>query len=166
MKRRDKWNPAAAVQDLESSLPIKLLQARELVMHRFRDHLREHGLTEQQWRVLRVLVERGPLEMMELSERSFLLPPSLSRTVPMLEEKGLVDREVVGNDRRRTRVSLTSQGRRLFGKVSSGSEAIYAAIGQQVGQRILDELFHALDAFILKFSPREWPLEAHKGARR
>ena len=103
MTPRERWSPAAALQDVEWSLAIKLLRARELVMQRFREHLREHGLTEQQWRVLRVLAERGPLQMLELSERSFLLPASLSRTAPMLEEKGLVDRETVGTDRRRTR---------------------------------------------------------------
>jgi hypothetical protein len=37
------------------SLPMALLKAREAVMVRFRPSLRAHGLTEQQWRVLRIM---------------------------------------------------------------------------------------------------------------
>ena len=37
------------------SLPMELLKAREAAMARFRPMLRGHGLTEQQWRCLRVL---------------------------------------------------------------------------------------------------------------
>ena len=43
----------------DRSLPIMLLRAREAVMKRFRPMLKAHGLSEQQWRVLRVLNETG-----------------------------------------------------------------------------------------------------------
>ena len=43
--------------DTRRSLPIALLRARETVMHRFRPLLASHDLTEQQWRVIRVLGE-------------------------------------------------------------------------------------------------------------
>ena len=41
----------------QRSLPMALLRARELLMERFRPMLSAHGVTEQQWRVLRVLHE-------------------------------------------------------------------------------------------------------------
>ena len=37
------------------SLPMQLMRAREAVMKRFRPHLTERGLTDQQWRVIRPL---------------------------------------------------------------------------------------------------------------
>ena len=46
---------ASHLRDFEQSLPMELLKAREAAMARFRPMLRSHGLTEQQWRVLRAL---------------------------------------------------------------------------------------------------------------
>ncbi len=152
-----KWNPAAALQDREWSLAIKLLRARELVMQRFRPHLRRHGMTEQQWRVLRVLAEAGALEMQELSGRCCLLLPSLSRTVPLLEKRGLVRREPVSTDQRRTRVSLAPEGRRLFAEVAAGSEPLYAGIGAQLGEQAVEDVFRALDTLILRLGQDERP---------
>ena len=44
------------------NLPMLLLRAREKMMERFRPLITSHGLTEQQWRVIRALNESGPLE--------------------------------------------------------------------------------------------------------
>ncbi|MFN8954252.1 MAG: homoprotocatechuate degradation operon regulator HpaR, partial [Burkholderiales bacterium] len=41
------------------NLPRLLLEAREAVMFHTRPSLREHGLSDQQWRVLRVLGEHA-----------------------------------------------------------------------------------------------------------
>lgn len=150
-----KWTPAAALRHTEWSLAIKLLRARELVMHRFRPHLRAHELTEQQWRVLRVLAETGALEMRELSARCCILPPSLSRTVPNLEERQLVERCSVSTDGRRTSVSLTPKGCDLFKAVAAGSEPLYAAMSAQLGPQAIEDLFRALDTLILKLDRGE-----------
>ena len=45
----------APMREFSRSLPMSLLRAREAVMRQFRPSLREHGLTEQQWRILRAL---------------------------------------------------------------------------------------------------------------
>ena len=74
------------------SLPMALLRAREAVMRRFRPGLRRHGVTEQQWRVLRALAHSGPMEVTELASATFLLPPSLSRILPDMETRALIRR--------------------------------------------------------------------------
>ena len=58
---------ATMPQRVRRALPIALLEAREAVMSRFRPMLATHDITEQQWRVLRVLAEAGPLEATELA---------------------------------------------------------------------------------------------------
>jgi homoprotocatechuate degradation regulator HpaR len=73
------------------SLPLMLMKAREGVMQRFRPHLRSHDITEQQWRILRVLAEQTTADMLELATRCCIHPPSLSRTVPLLATRGLVN---------------------------------------------------------------------------
>ena len=69
---------------------MQLLQARESAMALFRPMLRTFGLTDQQWRVIRVLASHNNIEAFELSQQSMILPPSLTRILKNLEEEGLV----------------------------------------------------------------------------
>src|SRR3954467_14591331 len=66
------------MRDFSRSLPMSLLRAREAVMRQFRPSLREHGLTEQQWRILRALAAIDSIEVTELARTAFVLGPSLS----------------------------------------------------------------------------------------
>jgi homoprotocatechuate degradation regulator HpaR len=126
------------------SLPMLLMRSREAVMSRIRPHLRSHGLTDQQWRILRALAGDEPVELLDLSQRCLIQPPSLSRTVPALSERGLVRREDHPSDRRRALISLTEQGRELFAEVSEGSARIYEQIREDVGEDRLDEVYRML----------------------
>ena len=74
------------------SLPIALMRSREKVMAPIRDMLRASGLTEQQWRVLRILSEFGPQDLTEIARQACLLMPSLSRIIRSLAQNGLVIR--------------------------------------------------------------------------
>lgn len=94
------------------SLPIMLLRAREAVMFRIRPMLRQIGVTEQQWRVLRVLEESGELDVSTLAERAAILGPSLTRILKTLREVGYIDVRRDRDDRRRSLASLTPAVRR------------------------------------------------------
>ena len=61
------------------NLPRLLLQAREAVMAHTRPALRAHALSDQQWRVLRVLDESGPTAPTQLAAECVILMPSLTR---------------------------------------------------------------------------------------
>jgi homoprotocatechuate degradation regulator HpaR len=100
---------------------MELLRAREAAMSRFRPVLREHGLTEQQWRVVRVLAEHDGIDASEVAARSFLLAPSLTRILQFLEKEGLVRRRLDSNDQRRSVLTLTKKGRKIFGSVGRTS---------------------------------------------
>ncbi len=133
-----------ALRPLRRSLPMTLLRAREAVMERFRRMLRDHGLTEQQWRVIRVLAEREPLEVSELAAHSFLLPPSLSRILRFLAGRRLIRRRPLNADQRRHEVSLTAAGKRLFHRIAPSSEAIYRDLEQAFGEENLEQLYALL----------------------
>ncbi|GIT39591.1 MAG: hypothetical protein Ct9H300mP8_07870 [Gammaproteobacteria bacterium] len=81
-----------ALRSINLSLPMQLLRAREAAMSRFRPMLRGHGLTEQQWRVVRVLASEKELDIGDLSQKTFLLAPSLTRILKALVRDGLVTR--------------------------------------------------------------------------
>src|SRR5207244_11195184 len=90
------------MRDFSRSLPMSLLRAREAVMRQFRPALREHGLTEQQWRILRALAAIDCMEVTDLARTAFLLGPSLSRILRDLETRGLIERRTAEADQRRS----------------------------------------------------------------
>ena len=136
------------MREFSRSLPMSLLRAREAVMRHFRPSLRDHGLTEQQWRILRALAAIDDIEVTELARVAFLLGPSLSRILRDLEARHLIERKVAKADLRRGVVSISENGLRLMEAVAPSSEAIYAAITKRYGTRKLAELqkmLHALE---------------------
>ena len=172
--------PAASIgrtrvrlRDFSRSLPMSLLRAREAVMHHFRASLRHHNLTEQQWRVLRALTTVEAIEITELAHATFLLPPSLSRIIRDLEERGLVARRSAEADLRRALVSISAEGLRLIETVSPASELIYGRIAGAFGserlallQELLRELETCLSALPGHAVGAEPVAEAHRHRRR
>jgi homoprotocatechuate degradation regulator HpaR len=128
------------MRDFARSLPMSLLRAREAVMRHFRPSLRQHGLTEQQWRILRALASIDAIEVTELARVAFLLGPSLSRILRDLEAGHLIERKLAKADLRRSVVSISARGLKLIEAVAPSSEAIYAAITRRYGARKLAEL--------------------------
>ncbi len=116
-------------------------------MARFRPLLKEWGFTEQQWRVIRVLVDSGPIDAGKLASRSLLLAPSLTRILRYLENEGIVRRSVDGGDQRRQIVSLTASGRKRFEEAAPDSEAAYAQIESDFGRERLELLYGLLADF-------------------
>jgi homoprotocatechuate degradation regulator HpaR len=133
------------MRDFSRSLPMSLLRAREAVMRQFRPLLRRHGITEQQWRILRALAAVDAIEVTELARVCFLLGPSLSRILRDLEARRLITRKAARDDLRRAVVSISEQGVRLMETVAPSSEAIYAVVTKRFGARKLAELQDMLD---------------------
>jgi homoprotocatechuate degradation regulator HpaR len=134
------------MREFSRSLPMSLLRAREAVMRHFRPSLRNHGLTEQQWRILRALASVDVIEVTELAYVAFLLGPSLSRILRDLEARHLIERRVAKADLRRGVVSISAKGLKLIEAVAPSSEAIYNAITRRYGARKLAELQDMLGA--------------------
>lgn len=116
-------------------------------MSRFRPMLKRHGLTEQQWRVIRVLAAAPRIDASELARRSYLLPPSLTRILRFCESRKLVSRAADTADQRRAVFALTAKGLRLFAAVAPDSEAVYADIAQAFGLERLATLYALLAEF-------------------
>lgn len=138
------------------NLPRLLLQAREAVMAHTRPHLREHGLTDQQWRVLRVLGERtgaGGADAGTIAREAFISAPSLSGVLVRMERDGLIRRHTDPRDARRVWVETSARGRRLVQRLSEAIEAHYALLEQRLGAPALLELYELLDRVIAIDAP-------------
>jgi homoprotocatechuate degradation regulator HpaR len=124
------------------------MQTREAVMKKFIPSLKAHGLTPQQWRVIRALEHESGLEISELAERCYLLMPSLSRIINHLVKEKLIQRQTVDSDQRRSKIYLTELGQALFEKVAPKSIERYVEIEEKYGVRKLELLYELLDDLI------------------
>ncbi|BCG84641.1 homoprotocatechuate degradation operon regulator, HpaR [Mesorhizobium sp. 113-3-9] len=130
------------------SLPMALLHAREAVMARFRPMLAAHDVTEQQWRVLRVLSEAGPVEATELADRASVLPPSLTRIIKALEGRKFITRNKAEGDGRRVVLTIAPAGSALIRALSPERRVIYDDIEHRFGHERLQQLLDLLDTLI------------------
>jgi homoprotocatechuate degradation regulator HpaR len=130
------------------SLPMALLRARESVMGEFRPMLNRHGVTEQQWRVIRVLAEAGELDATEVSVRASLLAPSLTRMIRTLEDRKFIKRRSDKSDGRRVILQIAPNGADLIEKVLPESSAIYQSLEDKFGTQKLNTLLDLLDELI------------------
>ena len=137
---------------IHRNLPRLLLEAREAVMVHTRPSLREHGLSDPQWRVLRVLGEHADeasgVETGRVAREAFLLGPSLTGVLTRMERDGLIERKRCPNDARRTVVRATAQGLAKVQALSQTIEAHYAWLGQELGKIKLKAMYELLDGLI------------------
>lgn len=108
----------------ENSLPMILNRALAGVMPDYRALFARYDLTEQQWRVLRVLWTYGRVTAAELSARTLLPAPSLVGIVDRLVKKDLVARIRSRDDRRVVHITATPVGRALETEVTPRVAAI------------------------------------------
>ncbi|WP_438284352.1 homoprotocatechuate degradation operon regulator HpaR [Pseudomonas alabamensis] len=127
------------------SLTLSLLQAREAAMAFFRPLLNEHDLTEQQWRVIRILHQQGELESHQLAQSACILKPSMTGVLSRLERDGLVRRRKGSEDQRRVFVTLTEAGQASFDAMRDAMEANYRRIQAQFGDEKLTQLLNLLN---------------------
>lgn len=127
------------------SLPIALLRARERVMGPIRAMLSDVGITEQQWRVLRVLHEGGAQEPTLIADRACLLLPSLTRILQKLTEKGLIVRARDRTDRRKQVISITQTGAALIEDNLATSIEIMDRIKSEMGAERYEALLDLLN---------------------
>lgn len=134
------------------NLPRLLLEAREAVMLHTRPSLREHGLSDQQWRVLRVLGEHahepGGVETGRVATEAFLLGPSLTGVLTRMARDGLIERQRCPQDARRTVVRATPAGLAKVQALSQTIEAHYTWMAVHLGPTQLTALYHLLDQLI------------------
>ena len=90
-------------------------------------------LNDSDFRVLEVLLHKGPLLVNVIGPKVFLTPGSISVAVDRLYEKGLVTRQDCARDRRLKFVNLTAEGRKLI-------ETVFSEHAKQ-----MDELMHVLN---------------------
>lgn len=148
MLRKDAREDLVPLQTTRRSLPMSLLRAREAVMANFRPMLARHDVTEQQWRVIRVLGEESPLDASEVAARASILAPSLTRIIKALEDRKFIIRGKFEDDARRVLLAIAPAGMALIDQVQPERTAIYDAIEARIGRERIDDLLDLLELII------------------
>lgn len=125
---------------MHESLTIALLQARESAMGFFRPILKAHNLTEQQWRIIRVLVDKRSVDFHELAKKACILRPSLTGILIRMERDDLIRRFKPINDQRKLFVSLSTNGQVLYEQIQPQIDEGYQLLEQKFSNVKLRQL--------------------------
>jgi homoprotocatechuate degradation regulator HpaR len=138
-------NDPAKLTQTARSLPIALLRARETVMGPFREMLSQSGISEQKWRVLRVVSETGPMEQTAIASAACLMLPSLTRILSAMEKDRLLTRQPDTQDRRKSIVTISRHGQALIDSHASRSAEITRRLQERYGPEKMTQLLDLLE---------------------
>ena len=119
----------------------------------------EEGLGESDFRVLEVLLHKGPMPVNAVGPKVYLNPGSVSVAVDRLYQKGFVSREECSSDRRVRTVSLTEKGREMFVPLFRR----HASLIKRAFQDVSLEEMRQLEAILKKIGRRAESLAQKKG---
>ena len=117
-----------------------LLKAWQSMSRYLLPSLLAEGLGESDFRVLEVLLHKGPMPVNAIGPKVYLNPGSVSVAVDRLYKKGFVSRVECSADRRVRTVSLTEKGRQMFVPLFRRHTALIKRAFQDVSSEELQQL--------------------------
>lgn len=130
----DEPRPSPGFQSLGQEAAIKLLRAADRIRHHFTEVLKPHGISLQQYNVLRILrgAGRDGLPAMQVRERLIEKTPGTTRLLDTLAARELITRERCPEDRRVVHNRITRAGIALLAEldepISQADEEAVAAL--------------------------------------
>ncbi|PZP61618.1 MULTISPECIES: MarR family winged helix-turn-helix transcriptional regulator [Pseudoxanthomonas] len=120
MKQPDPLPPAQPLTlQLETFVPYQLSVLSNRVSQAISaEYYRRFGLVMTEWRTMCVLGRYPGLSAGEVAEQTAMDKVAVSRAVARLLERGLVSRDIHGDDRRRSVLALSEKGRDLHDTVA------------------------------------------------
>src|SRR3984957_12261256 len=107
--------------------------------------LREHGLTDSQYNVLRILRGEGkPLPILEIASRTITVVPGITGLIDRLEQAGFANRLRCEKDRRVIYVALTDHGTETLAALDEPLVALHRKLLGHLSQAELKELIRLL----------------------
>jgi len=103
-----------SVAETTADLADRLHSAAIHLLRRLRREDDASGLPAPQLSAMSVIVFGGPITLGALAGAEQVRPPTITKLVAILEEQGLVEREIDPDDRRIVRVKATARGTRLL----------------------------------------------------
>jgi len=123
---------------------LSVLRTAALLQHQLNEALRQYGITDLQYNVLRILRGAGPDGWCgrEIGERLVSKVPDVSRLLDRMEDMKLLRRERDANDRRHVTARITPRGLRVLDEATTELDALER---ERFGQLDGDRLQHVID---------------------
>lgn len=135
-----------AVLALERFLPYRLSVLSNRVSHAISSiYADRFGLSVTEWRVMAVLGRFPGLSANEVAERTAMDKVAVSRAVARLIAAGRLDRRIHGDDRRRSVLTLSEHGYRIYDAVAPTALAFEARLLEGLDQNDRALLYRLLD---------------------
>jgi DNA-binding MarR family transcriptional regulator len=121
------------------------------------EQLKPHGITGQQFNILRILKGQHPQSISATSIKTRMLDKNsdISRLLDRMESKGLIEKKISANDKRAFDVTISTYGLSLLGevdKVARDSDAFLGLTETEAAQ-LSDLLDKCRDSFKSLLSP-------------
>jgi MarR family transcriptional regulator, 2-MHQ and catechol-resistance regulon repressor len=139
-----------------------MLKAWQSMSHYVFPTIPEEGLGESDFRVLEVLLHKGPMPVNAIGPKVDLNPGSVSVAVDRLHKQGFVSRTESSRDRRVRTVSLTKKGRQMFIPLFRR----HAALIKRAFQDVSSQELRQLELILKKIGKRTERLALKKGDRQ
>jgi len=138
---------------------LVIMKAHQSIVRYLLPAIIKEGLGDSDFRVLEVLLHKGPMPVNAIGPKVDLNPGSVSVAVDRLYKKGFVSRVESGSDRRVRTVSLTEKGRKMFIPLFRR----HGALINRVFQNVSSEELQQLEATLKKIGQRAESLAEKKG---
>jgi MarR family transcriptional regulator, 2-MHQ and catechol-resistance regulon repressor len=123
---------------------LVMLKAGQSIARYLRPTMSEQGLGESDFRVLEILLHKGPMPVNSIGPKVDLNPGSVSVAVDRLYKKGFVSRMESSSDRRVRTVSLTEKGKQKFLPLFRRHSTLIKHVFEEVSSEELERLEVAL----------------------
>jgi DNA-binding MarR family transcriptional regulator len=141
--------PRHAALDLEHFLPYRLSVLSNRISQAIATrYARRFGIGVTEWRVVAVLGRYPQLSAGEVAARTAMDKVAVSRAVARLLERGIVERDTHGDDRRRSVLALAPAGRRVYDQIAP----LALDLERRLLSRLDDDERAALDALLDKLA--------------
>jgi DNA-binding MarR family transcriptional regulator len=137
-------------QSVAQEALLSLVVAAEQVEQRSLAVLEHHGLTTDQYNVLRILrgAHPGGHPRCEVARRMIHRAPDVTRMLDRLERQGLIGRGRDPNDRRMSVATITKDGLALLARIDPELEAMQSEVTAPLGEAQLRHLARLCDALV------------------
>ncbi|MEE9404762.1 MAG: MarR family transcriptional regulator [Algisphaera sp.] len=131
---------------VQQAVTISLLRTNDLFQHRFGKLFRDHGLTQPQYNILRILYGEGKkLPSLEIASRMITVVPAITGLIDKLETKGLVTRERCDQDRRVCYIALSTKGKKEIEKMKEPVVNMHQRLVGHLSNKDATQLFALLE---------------------
>ncbi len=145
-RAQGRGNHDQRLEKLAQEVYLSLFRTHEALLFEFKVLLKEQGLSEPQYNVLRILRVIGePLQVYQVAERMLTREPDITRLFDRLVREEFVERARGEDDRRVVWVSLTTKGRELVRELDRPVMALHRKQLAHLGVRKLRLLYELLE---------------------